>query len=111
MKAFVTFALIVAALHCAWTVESPKVKHYFLDAKIRDMSEKGRLHNQPEMLQEILRVVEEKKIPIQAKDIRFKQDGKRIRISVAYDTTVSIPFYTKTYHFESLHSGIYDPRR
>jgi len=113
MKTILTLAIIIAVAHCAWTVTTPKVNHYFLDAKIRDMAGQGRLYNQAEMLKEIMRIVEEKNIPIDAKAIKFKRekDGKRIKISVAYSQTVNVPFYTKTYSFSSAHSGIYDPKR
>ena len=63
------------------------------------------------MLTEIMRVVDEKKIPISQKDIRFRIDGDKMRISVAYSTTVSTPFYSKTYAFSSAHMGVYEPRR
>ena len=111
MKSFLTLALIIAIAHCVWTVTTPKVNHYFLDAKIHDMAAQGRLYNQHEMLNEIMRIVDEKNIPIEAKQIRFKKDGKKMRISVAYEQTVSVPFYTKTYAFTSQHTGIYDPKR
>ncbi len=111
MKRLFVIALLATGAHYGWSFAAPPIQHYFLDAAIRDMSEKGRLLNQPEMLGEILRVIEEKRIPLTAKDVRFKRDGNRIRISVAYDQTVAAPFYSKTYHFESSHGGIYEPRR
>lgn len=113
MKTFITIILAIAIGHCVWTVTTPKVNHYFLDSKIRDMAAQGRLFNQYEMLNEIMRVVDEKKIPIEAKQIHFKRekDGKKMRISVAYEQTVSVPFYTRTYAFKSEHSGVYDPKR
>ncbi|MFN0150931.1 MAG: hypothetical protein ACKVU1_09530 [bacterium] len=113
MKTILTLAIIIAIAHCAWTVTTPRVNHYFLDAKIRDMAGQGRLYNQHEMMNEIMRIVEEKNIPIEASQIKFKRekDGKRMKISVAYSQTVAVPFYTKTYTFASAHSGVYDPKR
>jgi hypothetical protein len=111
MKTFITLALIIAAAHCVWAITTPKVNHYFLDSKISDMAAQGRLYNQAEMLKEIMRIVDERNIPIEAKEIRFKRDGKKMKISVAYEQTVTVPFYSKTYAFKSEHTGIYDPKR
>ena len=113
MKSFLIIVLAIAIGHCAWTLTTPKVNHYFLDAKIRDMAAQGRLYNQHEMLKEIMRVVDEKHIPIDAKEIRFKREkeGKKMRITCSYEQTVSVPFYTRTYAFQSDYSGVYDPKR
>jgi hypothetical protein len=111
MKKIFVIAILAAGVHAGWIFAAPPVKHYFLDAKIRDMAEQGRLYNQHEMLNEILRVVEEKQIPISAKDIQFRLDGNKMRISVSYRTTVSMPYYTKTYTFASSHVGVYEPKR
>lgn len=111
MKRLLAIALIAAAAHYGWQFAAPPIKQYFLDAKIREMSERGRFYNQPEMLSEIMRVVEEQRIPLTTKDIHFHRDGSRMRISVRYETTVATPFYTKTYRFGSSHSGVYDPKR
>ena len=111
MKKILVIAFFAAATHFGWAFASPPIKHYFLDSKIREMADQGRLFNQHEMLDEILRIVEEKQIPISSKDIQFRKDGDQMRISVAYSTTVSTPFYTKTYEFTSTHMGTYDPRR
>lgn len=110
MKKLFVVVIVTVALHFGWTFAAPPIRHYFLDAKIRDMSEQGRLLNQRDMLQEILRVVEEKSIPITEKDIKFKREKNQMRISVAYSTTVTAPFYTKTYQFASSHAGVYEPR-
>jgi hypothetical protein len=111
MKRLITIAVLAAAAHYGWIFAAPPIKQYFLDAKIREVSEQGRLFNQPEMLNEIMRVIEEKSIPLTAKDVHFRRDGARMTISVKYATTVSMPYYSKTYQFESKHTGIYDPRR
>ena len=96
--------------HLGWSFATPPMKHYFLDAKIREIVKEGRLLNTSDMMKEIMRGVEEKKIPVTEKDIHFKRDGNQLRISVAYSTTVTAPFYTKTYQFASNYSGLYDPR-
>ncbi len=111
MKKIFVIAFLAAAAHFGWAFASPPIKHYFLDSKIREMADQGRLFNQHEMLNEILRVVEEKQIPVSAKEIQFRRDGNKMRISVAYRTTVSTPFYTKTYAFLSAHVGVYEERR
>ncbi len=111
MKKIFVIAFLAAAIHFGWSFASPPIKHYFLDSKIREMADQGRLFNQHEMLNEIMRVVEEKKIPISQKDIQFRKDGNKMRIAVSYRTTVSTPFYTKTYTFSSAHMGVYEQRR
>jgi hypothetical protein len=110
VKKIFTIVILTIVGHLGWTFASPPMKHYFLDAKIREIAKEGRLLNQGDMLKEIMRVVEEKKIPITEKDIKFKRDGNQMRISVEYSTTVTAPFYTKTYQFASNYSGVYEPR-
>ena len=38
MKSFLIIVLAIAIGHCTWTIMTPKVNHYFLDSKIRDMA-------------------------------------------------------------------------
>jgi hypothetical protein len=99
MRLLVKICLVLMLAHALFRFGFPHILHRMLAMRVREIVAESTLNSEEFIRGEILDYVRQKKIPLdEDRLIVWRKDGK-VRVWLAYDQVVRLPFYTYSKSF------------
>ena len=99
IRALLTVALIILAIHLAYLFTSPVIKNTLLEGKMQDLATNHGLKGETELRRDLMEFITDKKIDVPAEAIQIQVGEGKATIAAHYATTVTFWFYTRKYDF------------
>jgi hypothetical protein len=94
MRFIIKLCLALLVAHALFLFGFPHVLHRMLSMKVREIVSESKLNSEEYIRKEILGYALEKKIPLENDRVLvWRKDGK-LRVWLAYDQMVQVPFHT-----------------
>ncbi|RPJ40522.1 MAG: hypothetical protein EHM19_13550 [Candidatus Latescibacterota bacterium] len=99
MRLLFKVCLALVAAHALFLFGFPHILHRLLAMRVREIVAESTLNSEEYIRGEILGYAEDKKIPLEEdRLVVWRKDGK-VRVWLAYDQVVRVPFYTYSKSF------------